>query len=120
MTLAETLISSFSVMFVSSITWLAYKHHDAYKKVFPQILKTGVVILLLISAYDTGIMMSHISVSKFGNIKEYNEIKKAIESNLLPYFAPWGIFMALMLYFFFLNFLPDIIKDLNKVKPENP
>ena len=119
MTLPETLIASFSAMFVSAISWLAYKHHDAYKKIFPPILKIGGVLLLLVSAYDAGIVMSKLSVSgvQFFNMKERSEIIKAIDSNLLPYYIPWYTLVALMLYFFFLDFLPYIIKDLNKEKP---
>lgn len=114
----EAIIASLFVAFISSLAWLAYKHPIGYRKIFPALYLIPTIIFWAMFIYDLGIMRAASFVS---DIKDKSTITfKMINDNHITSGTVLIFFVAFSLYAIVLRYLPNILKDDDKDKPEQP
>ncbi len=102
MSLIETLISSFIISFVTVLAWLAYRHNHAFRKIYPWLYGSSILIFFCVLSFILG--MSY-GVNHNG------------KSNLIPLSAI--LFIIVNAYFGLLYYLPNLLKkDDNDDKPK--
>lgn len=111
----KELIIALLTAFLSGITFLAYKHPHAYKKLSLSslIFNTGETLLFVGVAWSFGINSAHSALVQFIPIDKQASALKAIESIKLP--ALYAVivltaWLCLWFYSIFLRFLPHLLK----------
>lgn len=108
MTLIETLIAGLVIAFVTAITWLAYHHQHAYRKISIKIELIICAVMIALFSYNSGVSDAKYAVAN--NIKDYSVVIKAIEAKNISIFWPFIIALSLLGYLIFLACLPYLLK----------
>lgn len=111
------------VAFLTLITYIAFGYVDFYQKYYWKILTTIIILFAIISAYDLGIQILHISLIRnmndFIDSKDSSNIfdlfENSVKSVSINYIIVVGTYFVTSGYIIFMGWLPDFIKE-NKNK----
>ena len=107
----ETLISGLAVLAVSGLTFVAYRHPQAYRRLQPA-LRIVISFLVCVGlAWDFGIMRAYSAILPLFPVDQMTAISKAIDP--LKIGSVWmfvGV-MAAYLYIEVIGFLPHMLGD---------
>lgn len=105
----EAFLTTVSFGAISGITFIAYKHPTAYRRLFVWLVLFNCVMTMGIAGYSAGLNTGHAALAKFLRPEAFAEATRAIQQ-LSPGFA-WvlGVPMAVAVYLAFLWYLPAII-----------
>jgi hypothetical protein len=116
--MSETIIASLSVAFITSLAVVAYRHPPAYSKISKTLNRIALLIVLMIFAYNWGVVKAYESILKHLDSQKKMEIIRTLESVSLPQWTTLIIFAGFLVYNGFLEYLPNLLKDDKKSKPK--
>jgi hypothetical protein len=109
-------IPALIVAAISSLTFVAYKHPKAYKKIWAPLMVCYGMAFLCSIVWNTGVQFTFDALNKYIEAGKGEEAFAAFQNNLIPV---WVILASIVLYFylFMLTFLPRVL-DEEKPKKE--
>lgn len=108
--MSDTIISSVILMAISGLTFIAYKHPDAYSKMYKYLFAFHIVVFMSINAWNLGVT---ITATKLNSLIPADKSAIALKiSDGLQTSLPWTFILnfAIMGYLLFLSLLPLLIK----------
>ena len=111
-------ISGLIVAFITGITFLAYKHPVAFKRLYFPVF----VVLLLVGvgfgAWNAAISATLAALKNFIQTEQFQAATLKAHTLDSPLWYSWA-FMGMVAYLVFLLWLPNIIEDEKKNKPKD-
>ena len=105
---------SFGLAALSAITFLAYKHPTAYKKISSYFQAAVTIVYLSVMSWDAALTLSLSTLRPFLIVDKTKEAETAIAGMQTPFLATIGLFLVAILYLFALDFLPYLLKEEEK------
>ena len=112
----ETTVSGLLLAAISALAFIAYRHHDGYRKIIDPFIRYGfgipfgLIISWLLATYiDANTLESAISIRPDAPIKEYAETVQKIKGYMELSFWTIGATIVATFYFGFLLYLPEIL-----------
>jgi F0F1-type ATP synthase assembly protein I len=106
----NSITTSITLMAVSGISFLAYKHPKGYSKLYPFLAALNMTIISVILAWD---FASEIATAKLTPFLKPDKIDEATKLSKTFLIAPGYsslFYSGLMMYLTFLLFLPEIVE----------
>ena len=119
MQMHEALFVAIIVAALSGITYLAYKHPDAYEKMYAVFAVGFMGIWIFLLSWNVAILTANSRVDKATRYATEPIVTDAIDT----LYFPWWVFAvggAAYLYLTFLYKLPSLLADDKEQKPEAP
>ena len=114
----ETLVSGLILAALSGLTFLAYRHPEAYEKIYvPFVLAYGVIFIGTVG-WNFGVLKTTYAVLDEIGYNFLDDAEKAKERLLLPEWL-WLVLIGLYLYMTFLATLPKITGAQKPPDPQN-
>ena len=117
--MVETVAAGLLLATVSGLTYLAYKHPHAYRKLWPPLWITLVGAYVLINAWMSGAKEAHIRLIPLIDMSKQEEAHAAIEAMLPRWWVVCVIFLGGVLYLGFLRYLPQLLKEEQDKEPDS-
>ena len=119
MYIMETLASGIVVITLSGLTFLAYKHPDAYQKMHDPLVISVYIVTIGGALWGAGALWGYITIVGFVQTGKLDEARESLNAIVPPL---WGIGVAVLVYFYlmFLSALPDILGKQGPQKPIDP
>jgi hypothetical protein len=111
----DKVIPALFVAAISSLTFIAYKHPNAYRKLQLPLVVSGFIIILAVSSWDWGGDFTFQALIKYIEVDKLKEAAAIADSYKV---SPWWMtaIATLNIYFLALSYLPRL---LDEDKPEN-
>src|ERR1700730_18070222 len=90
---------------ISALTFVAYQHPNAYKKMYPAFTLLGLLISTFAFGWSLGEFLTYRAVKEFIVVEKLKEAKAASDSYDIPNWV-LGANVGTILYVVFLSFLP--------------
>lgn len=117
--MVENLIISLTLMFVSGLTFVAYKHPELYdEKFFNKLVFTVIIVILGSQLYDFGVSNAFSVLRKYIDDESLDKAISAKEGVEIPAAVLIGA-VALYIYSFFLTWLAHHMKHSVKKKEDS-
>lgn len=113
----SAVISSLIVAFVTGITFLAYKHPIAFKRMYFPIFVVLLLIVVGFSAWNFAISITLASLKEFIPPEQFQAATLKAHALDAPSWYSLA-FSGMVVYLVFLLWLPNIIEDEKKDKPK--
>ena len=104
----NTIIPSLVVLSVSGITFIAYKHPNAYQKMFKYLMIIASIVYLGFILWSVAVRYTEIAVLEIVPLDSQNAIKSAVSALKFRYLNVSIIFFCSSLYLLILTFLSFI------------
>ncbi len=114
----SAVISSLIVAFVTGITFLAYKHPIAFKRLYFPIFGVLLLIGVGFGAWNSAISITLAALKDFIPPEQFQAATLKAHALDAPTWYSWA-FMGMVAYLVFLLWLPNIIEDEKKDKPKD-
>lgn len=105
-------------MSVSGITFIAYKHPEAYNKIAIYLFVLHMFIIICIGVWNVAVAMTIIKLHDFLQADKINAANTAAENLLLNMVWTVIINISIITYLFLLLFLENIFKHGDKKEPK--
>lgn len=102
----ETFVSGVGLAILSGLTWIAYRHADAYQKMYTPLWLGLIMVMVIGGVYNIGLITAHGSLMKF-TTESWASTRKAIDEVLFPWWLMWTL-VAINIYLGFLAILPAL------------
>ncbi|SRR6266446_4505551 len=115
----ETVAAGLILAAVSGITYLAYKHPPAFRKLFYPMLGLIIAPQIILGAWALGVSHSYATIYRFIDRTKWNEADAAINS-ITP--REWLVSLVLfgsLAYLAFLRALPLLIHEKKEAEPDH-
>ena len=114
----SAVISGLIVALVTGITFLAYKHPIAFKRLYFPIFGVLLLVGIGFGAWNAAISFTLIALKDIIPPEQFQAATLKAHALDAPTWYSWA-FMGMVAYLMFLLWLPNIIEDENKDKPKD-
>jgi hypothetical protein len=114
----EQLVAGIGVAAISGITFLAYKHPDAYKKVFIGLFVIFASVMVGLVIWDLSNLYAHLAAIHYIKIDKLEEAKKTVRLQSPLYVIPYlgCTILGIIIYISLLSCLPALLGEDKAVK----
>ena len=114
----ETLVSGIALAIISGLTFLAYKHPNAYRKMHTPLVAALCLVTIGGMIWFSAVSYTFETMMEFTPLDKFEEASQKIDSIRPPM---WGVWASLVIFFFlaFLSSLPDILGKQEPPSPKN-
>lgn len=109
----ESLVVTFSAAAISGLTFLAYKHPDAYESIYKYLNGTLILSTFSVVLWNSAVSYTFIQIStvvRESGYDIYSSAEKTVDSLQVPFTTIAVIYLCISFYLLFLRVLPDILK----------
>ena len=114
----DTLVTSLILMSVSGLAFLAYKHPDAYDKIYKYLTVLYLFGWACIGTWDIAVALTSKRLNIFLQSDKIEIAKTATDNLQISVGWTFVIGISIVIYINFLAFLPYIIKHGDKKEPK--
>jgi hypothetical protein len=116
----ETITAGLLLASISGISYLAYKHPLAYRKVFLPLLVLSNLIGLILVVWGLGVTAAYLKLIPFLESSKWAQERDAVNSILPRWWLVAGACLGANTYLGFLNYgLPKLLEE-KKESPDEP
>ncbi len=106
----DKVIPALFIAAISSLTFIAYKHPNAYRKLYLPLMICCMIIIIAVSAWTWGSKFTFDALIKYIEVDKIREAAAVADSHQI---SPWVVsaLAGLNLYFLALSYLPRLLEE---------
>lgn len=117
----ETLITGLALAAVSSITYVAYKHPSAYRKLYQPLTWLSLTILSVIGIWTFGAQSAYTQLIPLIEASKFHQMEEALSRITYRWWVVFAVCVGANLFLLLLSYLPKLLeKELEEEKKESP
>jgi hypothetical protein len=116
----ETITAGLLLAAVSGITYLAYKHPPAYRKVFLPLFALNNFINIILVVWILGVQTAHIKLMPFIESSKSGQAHEAVDGILPRWWLVGAVCFGTNVYLLLLYWLPKLFDEEKEKSPDEP
>jgi hypothetical protein len=116
----ETLITGLALAAVSCVTYLAYKHPSAYRKIYWPLTTLICVILLVNSIWTFGVQSAYTQLTPLIEVSKFPQMDEAMNRIMYRFWVVLAACTGATWYLVLLKYLPKLLEQEKKERPPEP
>jgi hypothetical protein len=116
----ETIIAGLLLAAVSAITYLAYKHPSAYRKIYWPLETLSSIILVANSIWTFGVQFAYTQLTPLIEISKLPQMDEAMNRIMYRFWVVLATCGGASVYLVLLWNLPKLLEQEKKESPHNP
>jgi hypothetical protein len=114
----ETVAAGLILAAVSGITYLAYKHAPAFRKIMVPLCALTIAAQFLYSAFNIGVWFAYTKLGQFLDSSKWREADIAMSAVTSRWWIASAITVGFCLYLWFLSALPSLLHEKKEREPD--
>jgi TRAP-type C4-dicarboxylate transport system permease small subunit len=116
----ETITAGLLLASVSGITYLAYKHPRAYRKIALPLSTLILLIQFMVMMWSFGVQATHLKLMPLIESSKWNQAQEAVDGILPRWWLVALVCLGATTYLLLLYWLPKLLDQEKKDSPDEP